>query len=245
MTVAEAKSLAVLVAAALALTACGTVDRIRSIGQVPPLSPIMPQQTQVVMPMPPLETRKPAVASLWQPGSRSFFRDPRAAKIGDILTVNISIGDEAKLANTTTRTAQASESSDLAKFLGLESQLSHVLPDQVDPAALSSLGSDSTHTGAGTVDRSEDIRLVIAAVVSQVLPNGNLVITGRQEVRVNNEVRELSITGVVRPEDIASDNTIRHTQIAEARISYGGHGQIMDVQQPRYGQQLYNILWPF
>jgi flagellar L-ring protein precursor FlgH len=235
----------IVIAAVLALTGCGTVDRIKSIGQTPPLSPIVPPQTQVVMPMPPVETRPPAAASLWQPGSRSFFRDPRASKIGDILTVNIEIGDEAKIANSTTNTSAATENSNLTQFLGLESQLSHVLPEQVDPTNLSNLGSTSTHTGSGSVDRSEDIKLVIAAVVTQVLPNGNLVIQGHQEVRVNAEVRELTISGVVRPEDIASDNTILHTQIAEARISYGGHGQITDVQQARYGQQLYDILWPF
>lgn len=245
MREARTFTMPVLIAITLVLGGCGTVDRIRAIGQTPQLSPMVSPPPQVVMPMPPPETRQRAVASLWQPGSRSFFRDPRASKIGDILTVNIEIGDEAKLANTTTRSAQASESSDLTKFLGLESQLSHVLPEAVDPSALSSLGSDSTHTGTGTVDRSEDIKLIVAAVVTQVLPNGNLVIQGHQEVRVNSEVRELTISGVVRPEDIASDNTIRHTQIAEARISYGGHGQITDVQQPRYGQQLYDILWPF
>ena len=240
-----ANVLAALLLAALALAGCGTVDRIKAIGQAPPLSPIVTPPTQVVMPMPPPPARNTAAASLWQPGARSFFRDPRASKVGDILTVNIVIGDEAKIANTTTRSSQASEDSNLTKFLGMESQLSHVLPEQVDPTNLTNLGSDSSHTGTGTVDRSEDIKLIIAAVVTQVLPNGNLVIQGRQEVRVNNEVRELTISGVVRPEDIASDNTILHTQIAEARISYGGHGQITDVQQPRYGQQLYDILWPF
>jgi flagellar L-ring protein precursor FlgH len=183
--------------------------------------------------------------SLWRPGSRSFFRDPRAAKTGDILTVNIDIGDQAKIANTTSRATSASEHAELPNFLGLESLLPGVLPDEVDPANLVNLGSDSSSSGTGSVDRSETINLTVAAVVVQVLPNGNLVIQGQQEVRVNNEVRVLLISGIVRPEDIASNNTIHHTQIAEARISYGGRGHITDVQQPRYGQQFFDIIWPF
>jgi flagellar L-ring protein precursor FlgH len=174
-----------------------------------------------------------------------FFRDPRAAKAGDILTVAIEIGDEASLANTTTRTRSAAESADLTSFLGLESKLNKILPDAVDPADLVGGGSDSSSTGTGTVNRSESIKLTVAAVVVDVLPNGNLVIQGRQEVRVNFEVRELTISGIVRPEDISNANTINQTQIVEARISYGGRGQITDVQQPRYGQQLCDLVFPF
>jgi flagellar L-ring protein precursor FlgH len=240
-----------LFAIGFALAACaGTVDKINHIGEPPALSPIsvppgIVSGAPVLLPQPYPETQAPQANSLWRAGSRSFFRDPRAQKIGDLITVQIAIGDTAKIANTTTRTSTASEKANAANLLGLESRLKGILPDAVDPTNLVNLGSDSNNTGTGTVDRSESINLTVAAVVTQVLPNGNLVIQGQQEVRVNNEVRELQVSGVVRPEDISNTNTIRHTQIAEARISYGGRGQLTDVQQPRYGQQFFDIIWPF
>jgi flagellar L-ring protein precursor FlgH len=241
----------VLFAAGFTLAACaGTVDRIKHIGEPPPLSPIAVSPgivggAPVLVPQPYLDAQLPQANSLWRMGSRSFFRDPRAQKVGDLLTVQIDIGDTAKIANTTTRTSTASEKASVPNLLGLETRLKGVLPDAVDPTNLVNLGSDSNNTGTGTVDRSESINLTVAAVVTQVLPNGNLVIQGQQEVRVNNEVRELQVSGVVRPEDISNVNTIKHTQIAEARISYGGRGQLSDVQQPRYGQQFFDIIWPF
>src|SRR5258705_3704909 len=241
----------VLFAPGFTLAACaGTVDKIKHIGEPPPLSPIavppgIVSGAPVLLPQPFLESQAPQANSLWRAGSRSFFRDPRAQKVGDLLTVQIDIGDTAKIANTTTRTSTASEKASVPNLLGLETRLKGILPDAVDPTNLVNLGSDSNNTGTGTVDRSESINLTVAAVVTQVLPNGNLVIQGQQEVRVNNEVRELQCSAVLRPEDISNTNTIRHTQIAEARISYGGRGQLTDVQQPRYGQQFFDIIWPF
>ncbi len=119
------------------------------------------------------------------------------------------------------------------------------LPAGADPSKLVNMGSDTSNVGAGSVNRSEDINLTLAAIVTQVLPNGNLVIRGHQQVRVNDELRDLQISGIVRTEDITNSNTVGLSQIAEARISYGGKGQITDVQQPRYGEQLYDILMPF
>jgi flagellar L-ring protein precursor FlgH len=183
--------------------------------------------------------------SLWRPGARAFFKDQRAARIGDILTVDITIEDEAKINNETSRSRQASEEADLTNFLGYEASLGKVLPEAVNPAALVGLGSAGSATGRGSVNRKEEIKLKVAAIVTQVLPNGNLVVRGSQEVRVNFEVRELTVTGVVRPEDISAVNVVNHTQMAEARISYGGRGQLTDVQQPRYGQQVLDVLLPF
>jgi len=239
------KNSALCMALGLTLGACSAVDRLENIGEAPRFSPIAVTDPQVALPMPAPKTKFRQANSLWQSGSRAFFRDPRASKVGDILTVNIAIGDQASIANTTSRSRKSSEDANATNFLGIESEFSAVLPDAINPSSLIKMGSGSNNTGTGTVNRSEDIKLTVAAIVTRVLPNGNLVIQGQQEVRVNYEVRELMIAGVVRPEDISNGNTINHTQIAEARISYGGRGQLSDVQQARYGQQLYDILFPF
>jgi flagellar L-ring protein precursor FlgH len=197
------------------------------------------------MPMPPPITEQRQPNSLWRTGSRAFFKDQRASAVGDILTVMVQIDDQATLDNSTTRARDMSENAGLDNFLGYETLLDNIFPDAIDPPNLVSAGSDSASEGSGTVDRQEDIELTVAAIVTQVLPNGNMVIQGRQEVRVNAEVRELLVAGIIRPEDITSVNTIAYDQIAEARIAYGGRGIISDLQQPRYGQQIYDILFPF
>lgn len=233
------------------LANCGSLDRVANIGKVPPLSPIemanaeREEEGRVVVPMPQPRTPQYQPNSLWQSGARAFFKDQRAARVGDLLTVLINIEDQANIANTSSRSRSAGEDAGLDNFLGYESKLGDVLPDAVDPGSLVKGDSNSSHTGKGSVDRSEEVKLTVAAIVTHVLPNGNLVIRGRQEVRVNFEVRELFIAGIVRPEDITATNTVRHSQIAEARIAYGGRGQITDVQQPRYGQQFFDIVFPF
>jgi flagellar L-ring protein precursor FlgH len=242
--------IATLAALGASLAGCGAIDRIDNIGAAPALAPISnptsePGYRPVTMPMPAPEQVVYQPNSLWRSGARAFFRDQRAAKVGDILTVIINIADSAKVDNTTQRTRANSENAAAPNLLGFESKLKNVLPAAVDPTSLVDATSKSSSAGSGSVDRKENVELTVAAVVTQVLPNGNLVIEGRQEVRVNYEVRELLISGIVRPEDISNINTIQHTQIAEARISYGGRGQLTDVQQPRYGQQLYDIVMPF
>lgn len=241
---------ALVLLAVLPLGACSAADRLANIGERPELSAVGdptkdPAYSQVSMAAPPAEPVKLQPNSLWRPGARAFFKDQRAARPGDVLTVKIDISDRAKVANTTARSRTNSESSGVDNLLGLENKVDALLPDGADPSKLFAMNSDGSSKGAGSVDRSEAINLTVAAIVTQVLPNGNLVIHGRQEVRVNYEVRELLVQGVVRPEDITNDNTVQHTQIAEARISYGGRGQLTDVQQPRYGQQVLDVLWPF
>lgn len=180
-------------------------------------------------------------ASLFRTGAGAFLRDQRASRIGDILTIRIRIDDSAEVANTTSRSRSGNESGGIPSLLGLEK----LLPSSLDPSNLVSTNSASNNVGAGSSVRSERVDMTVAALVTDVLPNGNLLIKGRQEVRVNFELRELIVTGLVRPEDIARDNSIAHSQIAEARISYGGRGQLTDVQQARWGQQIYNALFPF
>ncbi len=241
---------ALLAAVVLSLTACNAVTRLTQIGTAPPLAPVESPTEQagyriVSMPLPEAETANHMPNSLWRQGARAFFRDQRARRVGDIVTVSIAINDDASFDNTTTRSRTSTEDADLTNIFGYESNLGRILPGAINPASVLSVGGTSNTTGVGGVDRSEQLNITIAAIVTQVLPNGNLVIQGRQEVRVNFEVRELLVAGVVRPEDISSANTISHTQIAEARISYGGRGQLTDVQQARYGQQVLDILFPF
>jgi flagellar L-ring protein precursor FlgH len=241
---------AALAALAAALPACTAIDRLSHVGEAPPLSAIENPTAQagyrpVRMPMP---QQIPAVYqpnSLWQSGARAFFKDQRASQIGDILTVVVKVDDEAKINNATNRGRSASDNFEAKAFAGMEQTLiNQILPDGAN-TALVDLNSDSDSDGTGSIKRDEAITTNIAAVVTQVLPNGNLVIEGRQEMRVNFEVRELIVAGIVRPEDINANNTIDSSKIAESRIAYGGRGQITDVQQPRYGQQLLDILLPF
>ena len=232
------------------LGACSTVDQLANVGKPPAQSTIAnpvadPEYNVVSMPMPAPQPEVKKENSLWSASRQTFFEDQRANEVGDILTVLIDINDEAELENESERTRNANESAGLNSFLGYELDLGQLLPEAVDNTDLVDAGTTSSHSGEGSIEREEEINLQMAATVTQVLPNGNLVIHGKQEVRVNFENRILQIAGVIRPEDITPQNTIGHQQIAEARISYGGEGQITNVQQPRIGQQVYDILMPF
>ncbi|MEL6212928.1 MAG: flagellar basal body L-ring protein FlgH [Pseudomonadota bacterium] len=241
---------AILILVSLELTACAASGRLKNIGRAPEMARTENPEAlfrgeRISLPMPAAASDAQAANSLWRIGAKSFFKDQRARRRGDIVTVVIDINDRAQLDNRTERTRANGEGAELPAFGGFEQRLADLLPDGANPAQLVDLSSDSSSRGEGSVDRREDVELTVAAIVTEVLPNGNLVIAGKQEVRVNFEVRELTITGVIRPEDISNANLIQHTQIAEARISYGGRGQLTDVQQPRYGQQLYDIIFPF
>jgi flagellar L-ring protein precursor FlgH len=226
---------------------CSSIDRLSQIGEQPKLSAIENPTAQagykpVQMPMPKPEAISFNANSLWRNGSRSFFKDQRAHQIGDLLTVTVNITDQANFANETQRSRTVTEDSGITAFLG-----SNLLTGKTTalPGRLLTADATSSSDGKGTIQRQETLVTNIAAVVTQLLPNGNLVVEGKQEVRVNFEMRELIVAGIVRPEDIQSDNTIDSSKIAQARIAYGGHGQITDVQQQRYGQQVMDVLLPF
>lgn len=247
-----------LVALGATLSGCGAVGRLQQVGKAPKLSGMDPVATPEVeaslaMPSDRAGTARPtqvamqqpaaaATASLFRTGAGAFFRDQRAGKLGDILTIKINIQDKADIGNNTSRTRGGSENGGLGGLLGI-APVAKLLGNNA--AAALETNSGSKYAGGGTTARSETINMTMAAIVTQVLPNGNLMIRGKQEVRVNFEMRELIVTGLIRPEDIARDNSIQHSQIAEARVIYGGKGQLTDAQQARWGQQIYDALFPF
>jgi flagellar L-ring protein precursor FlgH len=232
------------------LPGCGSLEKLSEIGRPPAMTPTTnptsdPKWRPVTMPMPRAEPAPSEAASLWRSGSRAFFKDQRAATVGDIVTVLVNTTDAANVQNASAEAQNGSETMGMPNMLGLEGALPHLLGKLVSPPSLVSTTSTSTAGGTGTIKRNETVTLRLAGVITQVLPNGNLVVAARQELRVNNELRVLEVSGVIRPQDIASDNTVSHDRMAEARISYGGRGQLTNIQTPRYGQQALDILLPF
>jgi flagellar L-ring protein precursor FlgH len=226
---------------------CSSIDRLSQIGEQPKLTAIENPTTQpgykpVQMPMPKPEVASYSPNSLWRSGSRAFFKDQRAARVGDLLTVTVNFTDKANIANETQRSRSSKEDSGITDFIGAQTITQ---PNKILPGRILTTDSTASTDGKGSVNRQEALQTSVAAVVTQVLPNGNLVVEGKQEIRVNFEIRELIVAGIVRREDIQSDNTIDSSKIAQARIAYGGRGQITDVQQPRYGQQVMDVLLPF
>lgn len=177
--------------------------------------------------------------SLWDDRQSSLFTDARALSVGDVMTVFISINDKAKFSNESERSRKASRNFGISGDYDINGLQTGTAQAGFD------IGSNSTSTGNGQTARSEALSLSVAAVVTDVLPNGNLIISGTQEVRVNAELRVLTIAGIVRPTDIGANNTISYERIAEARISYGGRGRLTEVQQPPYGHQILDQVMPF
>jgi len=237
------------------LSGCNMVTRLSEVGDGPALTNIQnpvarPNYKPVSLPMPAPHVAEANPNSLWRAGARAFFKDHRAKEVGDIITISMSLSDSAKFSNKTARDREDSEDHDLNDLLGFEAELAKVLPNGIGAGAgvagqIANFATTHSTSGDGEIDRSETLSLTFAAVVTQILPNGSLVIMGRQEIRVNSELRELVVSGVARPSDIESDNTISHEKIAELRVAYGGRGTLSELQQPRWGMQIWDILFPF
>jgi flagellar L-ring protein precursor FlgH len=230
----------------LALLLCAGCTSMQDFGREPAMSPVGAGIYAYRAPLPAdafPATGHRSYRSLWNDTRADLFQDPRATKVGDIVTVKIRINDKATLDNSSAR----SRGSNTGLTGGYDYSLHNLRdPDRAGEGEGSlSLGAKSSANGSGTIDRSEKIDLSVAAVVTEVLPNGNLLISGSQEVRVNFELRILNVTGIVRPRDISTANTIDYEKIAEARVSYGGRGRISEVQQPRWGQQALDAVAPF
>jgi flagellar L-ring protein precursor FlgH len=229
---------------------CNMATRLSEVGDYPQMSPITNPQAQpgyrpVNLPMPAPMPAEDNPNSLWRPGARAFFKDIRAKEVGDTVTVRLKLDDSAKMSNKTKRKRDDSEKMGLQALMGYEAMVGKILPKGHNSADLFGFGTKSNTDGDGDIGRSESIEITFAALVTQVLPNGSLAIIGRQEVRVNFELRELMLTGVVRQQDIEADNSISHERIAEMRVAYGGRGTLSDLQQPRWGTQVMDILMPF
>ena len=235
----------------LLITGCSeTLEKLKRVGKNPPLAhveiPVHEEHEDVA-----IASRKERhrnhirkTNSLWQPGTTSFFHDSRAWRVGDILRVVVKIQDRANLNNSTSQTRSGKEGWGITNLFGKEKTLSkHLGVSNIAP--LVGTNSSRNQAGGGNISRQENIATEIAALVTKVLPNGNLVIEGHQEVRVNYELREIKVAGIIRPKDISTDNSVKLEQIAEARITYGGRGVVSDVQQPRLGSQVIDIISPF
>lgn len=229
------------------LAGCGGADHL---GKPPSFTPISNSSEHSAMydpglPVTMARVRDLDAASTWGVGRASLLGDRRAVQRGDILTVVIEIDDKAEISNSTSRSRDGSQSMGVPQLLGIPQRIDSALPTGASMADAVSLDSSSSSSGDGSVRRNEKLTLRVAATITQKLPNGVLEISGTQEVRVNFEMRELLVSGFVRPEDISRQNEITYDKIAAARISYGGRGQITDVQQPRIGHQVLDAVLPF
>ena len=235
--------------ALLLLPGCGVMTQLSNTGRAPPLTPITnpvsaPNYQPVSMPMPPEEAPQ-SPDSLWQSNATTFFKDQRASRVGDIVTVLVTINDNATLNDDTAAGRTGTTALGIPNFFGLENLIPRWFGKNVSAANLVSATGSSSSTGTGSIQRDETVTLSLAGEITQILPDGNLVVAARQEMEVNSELRVLQVAGIIRPEDITSDNTVASDQMAEARIAYGGTGTLVNMQQPRVGQQVVDALMPY
>lgn len=239
------------IAFALMLCGCDLPQRLSSIGEAPQLSHIQdPTRLKgyqpITMPMPYGQDTIPSgkTPSLWQTGAQAFFKDQRAYKIGDIITVKVHIDQDESIEMTPTINRQNQGIATYNSMFGLEKAAANAFGAASTPNVLN-VTSNPQLTGSAKYEVKDKMTFQIAATVVQILPNGNMVVDGRQEMRLVNEVREVMIKGIVRREDISASNTINSEKVSELRISYGGRGDLSDMQSFPWGQQIANKLLPF
>lgn len=242
LSLSPAGRIAALLLATALLSGCGggpVFNRDPRVSDMQLDGTTMPEAARVSVPMPAPEAPRPKYraegASLWERGSGGFFADQRATRVGDILTINVEIADEAALQNATTRGRSGEGSVQVPELFGIDLPANDIV----------NISSGHTASGTGQINRRESVKLKIAALVVQELPNGNFVVAGRQEVKVNQELRELRVAGIIRPQDIQMNNTIPYDKIAEARITYGGRGELSRQQQRSYGEDVMDIILPY
>lgn len=232
----------------LLLAGCSGGNELKTALMGPQLSDVenlkTPEDGAVKMPLPQTIVEQPNLNSLWQPGARSFFKDQRASRPGDILTVVVNINDSANMNNSTQKQRDSQNKSILNKLAGAETGLYKYFPG-ITPASVFDTKSSPSHSGKGSINRVEQIKLEIAAMVVQLMPNGNLMIKGEQEILVNSELRRLHVSGIISKADIEPGNVVNSRRISQARIYYGGEGEIQDVQQDKWGNKIMEAISPF
>lgn len=246
----EKLRLALITMTSMTVSGCNMAERLSNVGEPPELSQIqdptlVPSYQPVSMPMPNPESEQRTANSLWQTGSRAFFKDQRAGRVGDILTVNVEINDETNVDSSYKTDRKTTNTAKIPNVLGYEKYLGKVFPGTVDKNNLIGYQFNPAVEGNGKFDRKDKLKLKVAATITQLMPNGNMVVQGRQEVRIADELRLVDIKGIIRREDIMSNNTIDYSKIAEARISYGARGDISDANSTPWGQQTLNKVIPF
>lgn len=234
----------------LFLSGCNLAEKLATVGQTPELSQIQdptlqPGYQPISMPMPEARASERRVNSLWENGSRAFFKDQRARSVGDIVTIEVDFNDQQSMEMTPNISQNSKLNSSFGAVFGLEKQIARLLPKNMDLPNVLNMSNAPNMSGSGKYDVSDKLKFKISSVITQILPNGNMVIEGRREMRLNNEVREIVLRGVIRREDVSAGNTVKGEKVAEARLSVGGRGDLSDVNSAPWFHQLVNKVSPF
>lgn len=235
----------------LFLSACQMAERLSNVGEPPELSQIqdptlVADYEPVTMPMPMTKRQTTRINSLWQSGARAFFKDQRACQVGDVLTVKIDLFEKIELDKDFQANRKTLDASNITNLFGYEEYLGNIFPSTVDKNKLTTVNSVANINSMGNVKKREDtLKVELAATIIQILPNGNMVIEGRQDIRMSGELKTVDLKGIIRREDILSDNSITYDKVAEARISSVGKGEMSDLARVPWGQEVLDKVLPF